>query len=210
MISFEAKSLAASRALISIMSHLDKVENNILTLKKGDIANSWSSSKSSKRDICLAAASLTDTYVRQTNPADNTFSVEGLFTCITATTYSIEFEFTPEGLSQLKEAATILFSRYQLEDFVSMRSRFTLNFVLAHLSEADTKNVSKLNYSTLRLINECEEGYEHKQAFYRHVVQVAFADLAQLANHPLTHIAIEQVNPETKRKITTGIETFPA
>lgn len=209
MISFEVRTLAANRAIISIMSHLDKVENNTLTLKKGDIANAWSSSKSSKRDICLAAVSLGDSLIRQTNPTDNSFSIEALFTGITASTYSIEFEFTNEGLSRLKQAATAFFSGYQLEDFVSMRSRFTLNFVLAHLFVADTSNVSELNYSTLRLINECDESYEHKQAFYRHVVQVAFADLSKLENHPLTHIATEQVNPETKRKITTGIKTFP-
>lgn len=208
---FEVSSLASSRALISILHHLEKVKDNKLTLKKGEITSFWASSKASRRDIALEASKLNEIQIIELQTSGHGSSEKVIkakrpvLISSEASTASVTFEFHKDAIYILQDIAKLIFSEYQIEDLAGMKSRFTLNTLLFCLRAQNTEE-RYISYVSMRHAMDAENDYEHKQAFFRHVVQIAFADLERIPTKPIHFEAKTETNPETKRPITYGIQ----
>ncbi|CAH7404537.1 hypothetical protein VCHA53O466_50182 [Vibrio chagasii] len=200
---YEVKSLASSRSILSIIKNLDKVDGISLKLKKGEITHAWASSKSSRRDIAVAASELCELNIVVIN-SDGSKDRIPFAENVEVSTQFIEFTFSEAALKLLSASHDLLFTDYSVEDFVKMSSRFTLNTLILSLWFIKVSD-GYVSYDELRSAMDAEDEYEHKQAFYRHVVQPAFKDLSALPTSPLTYEVYSDVNPETKREMSYGI-----
>lgn len=204
------KNLASSRAMLSVLSHLEQVKDLTLTLKKSEVSNTWATSKSSRRDIALAAASLSEidilniTIEGEAGQEKATKKRMQAIAQSSADTYELTFTFTKQSLAELKEIRDTLFANHDIEDFTVFKSRFSVNSLLASEYALSTKD-KYISYELLRSAFDAEGEYAHKQAFYRHVIQVAFKDLGLLPKNPVGHEPSVDRNIETNRPITYGI-----
>lgn len=204
------KNLASSRAMLSVLSHLEQVKDLTLTLKKSEVSNTWATSKSSRRDIALAAASLSEIDILTIDikgaPGQEVATKTRMQAIAesSADTYELSFTFTQKSLDALKEIRNTLFANYAIEDFTVFKSRFSVNSLLASEYTMTSKD-KYISYELLRSAFDAEGEYAHKQAFYRHVVQVAFKDLGLLPTNPIKYEPSVERNMETNRPITYGI-----
>lgn len=207
---YKVSDLATSRAIISILHNLDKLEGNKLRLKKGDISNVWSSSKSSRRRIVAAAENLTESYMMSvlwegsiTN--ETVMKITKAFvTNVETTPKEIEFTFDESMIKHLELTKGTLFSFHKIEDLVGIKSSYTLNMLLV-ASEVQFYASNRVSYKALRHVMDAEEGFEHDRGFYRHVVQVTFEDLGNLPKCQFKLESYDCINPETQRKMSYGI-----
>lgn len=205
---FEPKDLATSRAILSVLFHLDKVEDCTLTLRKKDITEHWVTSKSSKATIVKAAGLLGECFcydvVGGMKDGGTQVNKTTFVQSVDISSYDVTFKFNPSALEGMKILRAIIFEKHSLYDLSDMGSRFTLNMLICCLRELSGMN-RYISYAHIREIMCTEGAYEEAGAFYRNVVSMAFADLASLKNFPISYEVHRVQNAETKREKSFGV-----
>lgn len=206
---FEVTDLATSRAIISILHHLDKIQGGKLTLKKKEITEHWTTSTASMRDITQAAFGLTELHFIDITSSgsitDEKIKKKRTKLISKSEIYptSITFHINKTQYEKLRDIKFELFDYCSIQDLKNITSRFALNTLLLCLY-ADATMSSIVSYKLICSAMDAENSYKNRQAFLRYVVQAAFKDLSELETKPIHYTPYSEANPQTKRPMTYG------